>query len=88
MIDWIVRQIFKWESLRFAIFSEVDLYNSISRTLSDPDAMQIATTIWCDPDGWRGWSIKDNGNYYFHDIPEKSFSKILGIIMNKENENA
>lgn len=72
--------IFSWEKLRIAIFAEVDFYNSISRTLSDPEAMKTASAMWCEPDGWRGWCIKDNGVYYFHDLPEKGIADIMDII--------
>lgn len=87
MIDWIIRQLFRWEALRFAIFAEVDWYNSISRTLEDPEAMKTTSCMWCEPDGWRGWSIQENGRYYFHDVPEKSISDIFEIIYNKEEED-
>lgn len=84
MIDWIIDQLFRWDRLRVAIFSEVDWYNSISRTLADPEAMQVVNAMWCEPDGWRGWAIKDDGTYYFHDIPENSISDIFKTIYNKE----
>lgn len=84
MIDWLVNQIFKWDSLRLAIFSEVDWYNSITRTLDDPESMKIASAMWCEDDGWRGWTIKDNGSYYFHDVPEKHMSDIFEIIYSEE----
>ena len=84
MIDWIVRQLFKWESLRLHIHSEVDWYNSISRTMDDPESMRIASAMWCEPDGWRGWSIKDDGSYYFHDVPEHHLGDILDIVIKKE----
>lgn len=80
MINWIIDQLFKWDALRTAIFAEVDFYNSITRILEDPESMQTATAMWCEQDGWRGWTIKDDGNYYFHDIPEKSLSDIFDII--------
>jgi hypothetical protein len=78
MIDWIIRQLFKWQPLRLAIFSEVDWYNSITRIMEDPEDMKIATAMWCESDGWRGWTI-DDGKYYFNDIPEKSLSDLMEI---------
>lgn len=86
MINSLVDLIFKWDRLRLAIFSEVDWYNSISRTLEDPDAMQIVNAMWCEPDGWRGWHIKDDGTYYFHDIPEKGIRDLWDIIYKKEED--
>jgi len=82
----IVNLLFKWENLRKFIFAEVDYYNSISRTLADPEEMKTASVIWCESDGWRGWHIKDNGTYYFHDLPEKSLSDVFDIIYYKEEE--
>jgi len=65
---------------------KLDWYNSITRTLNDPEAMKTASAIWCEQDGWRGWNIKENGSYYFHDIPEKGLSDIFDIIYYKEKE--
>lgn len=79
MIDRLVDLIFKWDTLRIAIFNEVDWYNSTTRILEDPNDMAVATAIWCDPDGWRGWTYEDN-KYYFNDIPEKSLSDLMEIL--------
>lgn len=83
IVDRIVRLIFKWNRLRIAIFAEVDWYNSITRTLNDPESMKIASAIWCEEDGWRGWNIKEDSTYYFHDIAEKELSDIFDIIYSK-----
>lgn len=80
MIEKIINFLFKWEKLRLNIFAEVDWYNSISRTLSDPESMKVSSAMWCEPDGWRCWHIKDNGTYYFHDLPEKSLGDIMDIL--------
>ena len=82
----IVNLLFKWENLRKFIFAQVDYYNSISRILADPEEMKTASVIWCESDGWRGWHIKDDGKYYFHDLPEKSLSDVFDIIYYKEEE--
>ena len=84
MIDWLIRQLFKWQPLRLAIFNEVNFYNSITRIMADPEEMKTATAIWDENDGWRGWTIKDNGNYYFHDVPEKGIGDIMDILMERE----
>lgn len=85
MINKIVDLIFSWEKLRFAIFAEVDWYNSISRTLADPEAMKTASAMWCEPDGWRGWYIKDDNTYYFHDLPEKGIGDMIDILWDRED---
>lgn len=84
MIDFIIRQLFKWESLRAAIYAEVDFYNSITRILNDPESMKTASAMWCEPDGWRGWTIKEDGKYYFHDVPEKALTDIFEIMYEKD----
>lgn len=84
MIQRIVNLLFKWDALRLAIFDEVDMYNSITRIMADGEAMETATAMWCEEDGWRGWT-KDDGRYYFHDIPEKGMGDIMSILMEKEN---
>lgn len=52
--------------------------------MNDPESMQTASAFWDDGDGWRGWTIKDDNTYYFHDLPEKSLSDIMYIIMEKD----
>lgn len=84
MIDFIIKQLFKWQPLRLAIFDEVNMYNSITRILADPEEMKTATAMWDEGDGWRGWTIRDNGNYYFHDVPEKGLGDIMDILMERE----
>ena len=84
MIDFIIKQLFKWQPLRLAIFNEVDMYNSITRIMADPEEMKTATAMWDEGDGWRGWTIKEDGRYYFHDLPEKSISDIMDILMERE----
>ena len=87
-VDNIINLLFKSKSLRTAIFAEVDFYNSISRTLSDPEAMKTASVMWCESDGWRGWNVKDDGTYCFHDVPEKSLDDLFDIIYNEVEELA
>lgn len=84
MLIKIINFIFRFDNLRAAIFAEVDWHNSITRTLNDPESMKTSSAFWSDPDGWRGWGIKDNGTYYFHDLPEKSLGDILEIVIMKE----
>lgn len=48
--------------------------------------MKIVNTMWCESDGWRGWNIKDDGTYYFHDTPEKWIGDIMDILFENEKE--
>ena len=86
MIDWLIRQIFKVPALRINIFQEVDMYNSISRIMADDELSKVACTIWCAEDGWRGWHIKEDGTYYFHDIAEPSLGHIMELVTSEPEE--
>ena len=79
MIERIVNLLFRWRPLRLAIFDEVNMYNSITRIMADPEEMKTATAMWCENDGWRGWTV-DDGKYYFNDVPEKSISDLMEIL--------
>ena len=86
MIDWLIRQIFKIPALRINIFQEVDMYNSITRIMADDESSKIACALWCEEDGWRGWQIKENGTYYFHDIAEHSLGDIMQLVTLESEE--
>ena len=85
-MDKVINILFKWTKLRQAIFEEVDWHNSIGFTLNDPESMKIGSSFWYDFDGWRGWTQKDNGSYYFNDIPEKSLSDIFELFYERESD--
>ena len=76
MIDWLVRQIFKIDPLRNALFQEVNMYNSLTRIMKDPEAMKTASAFWDEGDGWRGWTVEGN-KYYFNDIPEHDLLAVM-----------
>jgi len=86
-MDRLVNWLFRWERLRTAIFNEVNMYNSLTRIMADPEEMKTATAMWEDVDGWRGWSIRDN-KYYFHDTAEKDLMDLMEVLMDKEESNA
>ena len=67
----IVDILFSWDRLRNAIMDEARMYDSLGRTLNNPDAMAVGAKFWCENDGWRGWSHNpDMNRYYFNDIAE------------------
>jgi hypothetical protein len=73
MIDWLVNRIFRFASLREAIFDEVHMYDHLYSIMSDPDAMKTASLSWMEGDMWYGWTHNsDTGRYYFDDIGNKS----------------
>ena len=73
MIDWLVNRIFRFTSLRQAIFDEVHLYDHLDSITSDPESMETASLSWCEGDTWYGWTHDSNAKrYYFDDIGNKS----------------
>ena len=73
MIDWLVNRIFRFTSLRQAIFDEVHLYDHLDSIMSDPESMETASLSWCEGDKWYGWTHDSNAKrYYFDDIGNKS----------------
>jgi hypothetical protein len=73
MIHWLVNRIFRWDSLRNAIFDEVHMYDHIETILNDPDGMKIASSSWMEGNAWYGWTFNESKNrYYFDDIGNKS----------------
>lgn len=76
IMDSIVSLLFRWDKLRNAIIDEVHMYDEIDKVLSDTESRQIASSVYSDMDGWRGWTINTDINvYYFNDIPEDSCMK-------------
>jgi hypothetical protein len=76
MIDRIVNVLFRWGSLRNALFAEVNFHNSIGRIMKDPESMKTASAFWDEGDGWRGWSIEGD-KYYFNDVPEHDLMGVM-----------
>ena len=62
------------------------MYNSITRIMADDESSKIACAIWCDEDGWRGWNIKEDGTYYFHDIAEHSLGDIMRLVISDQEK--
>lgn len=50
------------------------------------DDNDIGALFWYEPDGWRGWKHKDNGSYYFHDVPEDNLTNIMMIFCGLDKE--
>jgi hypothetical protein len=80
MIDWLVNKLFCWNPLREALISEATFYNSLTRTINDPESMKTASAFWDEGDGWRGWSIEGD-KHYFNDVPEHD---LMGVILSIE----
>jgi hypothetical protein len=73
MIDWLVNRIFRFTSLREAIFNEVHMYDHVDSIMSDPDRMKTASLSWMEGNTWYGWTYNSNAKrYYFDDIGSES----------------
>jgi hypothetical protein len=86
MINWLVKSIFGWESLRNAVTDEVHMYDMIGIALEETGS--AGCLFWNESDGWRGWDYdQENKRYYFHDIPEQSISDMLDIMLDRVPQN-
>lgn len=81
LVNWLLST-----PLRNAIFDEVNWQNSIGHTLADSESMRAGSLFWYEPDGWRGWTQKEDMSYYFHDIPEKDIGDMFDIFYGLDKE--
>jgi hypothetical protein len=73
MIDWLINRIFRWDTLRNAIFDEVRLCQSVDRVLWEHEKSGPTNLTWSEGDTWYGWTYNSNAKrYYFDDIGNKS----------------
>jgi len=73
MIDWLVNKIFRWDSLRNAIFSEVHMYDEIHKQMKEYKEEEPTNLTWSEGDTWYGWTYNSNAKrYYFDDIGNES----------------
>jgi hypothetical protein len=73
MIDWLVNKIFRWDSLRDAIFSEVHMYDEIHKQMKEYKEEGPTNLTWSEGDTWYGWTYSSNAKrYYFDDIGNTS----------------
>jgi len=73
MIDWLVNKIFRWDSLRDAIFSEVHMYDEIHKQMKEYKEEGPTNLTWSEGDTWSGWTYNSNAKrYYFDDIGNTS----------------
>ncbi len=73
MIDWLVNKIFRLDSLRDAIFSEVHMYDEIHKQMKEYKEEGPTNLTWSEGDTWYGWTYNSNAKrYYFDDIGNTS----------------
>ena len=69
MIDWLVSRIFRWDSLRHAIFDEVHMYDEVDKRIKEYKDEKPTNLTWSEGDTWYGWTYNSNAKrYYFDDI--------------------
>lgn len=85
MIEWIVRQLMRWDSLRSELLAELRMYDDLGRIMKDPESMEVASAYWAESDGWRGWSYnKDLNKYFFNDYPETTMYNVMNALDDME----
>jgi len=73
MIEWLVNRIFRWDPLRKAVFDEVRLYQSVTRSMWEYEKEGPTNLTWAEGDRWYGWTYDSNAKrYYFDDIGNES----------------
>jgi hypothetical protein len=73
MINWLVNRIFRWDTLRDAVFDEVNLYQSIDKGMWENENLRPTNLTWSEGDRWYGWTYNDKlKRYYFDDIGNES----------------
>lgn len=73
MINWLVNRIFRWDTLRDAVFDEVRLYQSVTRSMWEYKHESPTNLSWSEGDRWYGWTYNPVlKRYYFDDIGNES----------------
>ena len=86
MINWLVNRIFRWDTLRNAVFDEVRLYQSIDKAMSYHESLRPTNLTWSEGDRWYGWTYNDKlKRYYFDDIGNESLIGLWEYQWDKEN---
>ena len=85
MIDKIASLLFRWSSLREALFNEVRFYDALDAGIQDETP---GAKFWQDQDGWRWWKYNETNNrYIFNDVPSRSAFETINEF-DSEEENA
>ena len=87
MIEWLVNRIFRWDPLRKAVFDEVRLYQSVTRSMWEYEKEGQTNLAWAEGDRWYGWTYDSNAKrYYFDDIGNESLMGLWEDQWTRENE--
>jgi hypothetical protein len=86
MIIWLVNIIFRWDSLRKAVFDEVMFYQSIDKSIAEYDREHPTNLTWAEGDMWYGWTYNPQlKRYYFNDIGNESLMGLWEEQWSKED---
>jgi hypothetical protein len=73
MIDWLVNRMFRWDTLRKAVFDEVHMYDGLAKRIEKYKDEEPTNLAWSEGDTWYGWTYNSNAKrYYFDDIGNTS----------------
>lgn len=87
MIEWLVNRIFRWDPLRKAVFDEVRLYQSVTRSMWEYEHEKPSNLTWSEGDRWYGWTYNSQlKRYFFDDIGNESLMALWEGQWARENE--
>jgi hypothetical protein len=87
MIEWLVNRIFRWDPLRKAVFDEVRLYESVTRSMWEYEHESPTNLTWSEGDRWYGWTYNPQlKRYFFDDIGDESLMALWEGQWTRENE--
>lgn len=84
MIDWLVNRIFRFTSLREAIFAEVHFYDQIEATMNEP----TSNLTWEEGGLWYGYTFNEMHNLYlFDDIGYETMTELWDNLWARDMEH-
>ncbi len=88
MINYLVNRIFRWDTLRNAVFDEVMFHKSITRAMWEHENSSPTNLTWSEGDRWYGWTYNPElKRYYFDDIGNESLMGLWEGQWAKEETN-
>jgi hypothetical protein len=83
MIDWLVNRIFRFTSLREAIFSEVHMYDALDAAMDEP----ITNLTWEENGLWYGYTYNEmHKTYLFDDIGYETMTELWDNLWTRDME--
>jgi len=83
MIDWLVNRIFRFTSLREAIFAEVHMYDALDAAMDEP----ITNLTWEEGGLWYGYTYNEmHKTYLFDDIGYETMTELWDNLWARDME--